>query len=44
MTGMTDMVDVDFNKWVAAENLPIKQLKGQPNLGLQPFQRARARL
>ena len=39
-----DMVDVDFNLWVAGEDLPIKQLKGQLNLGFQPFRRAKARL
>jgi predicted choloylglycine hydrolase len=39
-----DMVDVDFKSWVAGEDLPIKQLKGQLNLGLQPFRRNNARL
>jgi hypothetical protein len=38
------MVDVDFNKWVAGEDLPIEQLKGQLNLGLQPFRRTKAGL
>ena len=39
-----DMLDVDFNRWVAGEDLPIKQLKGQLSLGLQPFRRTKARL
>jgi predicted choloylglycine hydrolase len=39
-----DMMDVDFRLWVAGEDLPIKQLKGQLNLGLQPFRRTKARL
>lgn len=28
-----EMLDVDFNSWVAGEDLPVKQLKGQLNLG-----------
>ena len=38
-----DMVDVDFKLWVAGEELPIKQLKGQLNLGLRSFRRIKAR-
>jgi hypothetical protein len=38
------MVDVDFKLWVAGEDLPIKQLKGQLNLGLQLFRLTKARL
>lgn len=37
-----DMLDVDFNSWVAGEDLPVKQLKGQLNLGI-PFRRIKAR-
>ena len=39
-----DMLDVDFKMWVAGEDLPIEQLKGQLNLGLQPVRRTKARL
>jgi predicted choloylglycine hydrolase len=39
-----DMLDVDFKLWVAGEDLPIKQLKGQLGLGWQRSQRTRARL
>jgi predicted choloylglycine hydrolase len=35
-----DMLDVNFNLWVAGKNLPIKQLQGQLGLGLKPFRRA----
>jgi hypothetical protein len=38
------MLDVDFKLWVAGEDLPIKQLEGQLNLGLQPFRETKARL
>jgi hypothetical protein len=41
---VSDMVDVDFDLWVAGEDLPIKQLKAQLNLGFQPFRRTKARL
>jgi hypothetical protein len=37
------MADVDFKLWVAGEELPIKQLKGQLNLGLRSFRRIKAR-
>jgi predicted choloylglycine hydrolase len=33
-----DMLDVDFDRWVAGEDLPVKQLKGQLGLG-QRFKR-----
>lgn len=39
-----DMLDVDFNLWVAGGDLPTKQLKGQLNIGLQRFRRTKARL
>jgi hypothetical protein len=32
-----DMLDVDFKLWVAGEDLPIRQLKGQLGLGWQPY-------
>ncbi|QPF93445.1 C45 family autoproteolytic acyltransferase/hydolase [Bradyrhizobium commune] len=38
-----DMLDVDFNSWITGEDLPVKQLKGQLNLGI-PSQRIKARL
>lgn len=37
-----DMLDVDFSSWVAGEDLSVKQLKGQLNLGI-PFRRIKAR-
>jgi hypothetical protein len=37
-----DMLEVDFKLWVAGEDLPIKELKGQLNLGLQPLRRTKA--
>ena len=37
-----DMLDVDFMLWVAGEDLPVKQLKGQLNPGI-PFRRTTAR-
>ena len=37
-----DMLDVDFPRWVAGEDMLIKQLNGQLGLGRQ-FQRTRAR-
>ena len=39
-----DMLDVDFKQWVTGEDLPIKQLKGQLDLGLRLTRRTRARL
>ena len=39
-----DMLDVDFKSWVAGEDLPTKQLKGQLDLGWQQSARTRARL
>ncbi|MEA2835303.1 MAG: hypothetical protein QOG66_3505 [Methylobacteriaceae bacterium] len=39
-----DMVDVNFKLWIAGEQLPVKQLKGQLNLGLRSFRRTKARL
>jgi predicted choloylglycine hydrolase len=39
-----DMLDVDFKLWVAGEDLPIEQLKGQLGLGWQPPRRPRGRL
>ena len=38
-----DMLDVDFKLWVAGEDLPIKELKGQLNLGLRPLRRTKSR-
>jgi predicted choloylglycine hydrolase len=38
-----DTLDVDFRRWVAGEDLPIKHLKGQLGLGLPPSLRMRAR-
>lgn len=38
-----DMLDVDFKLWIAGEDLPIKQLKGQLNLGLQRPRQTKAR-
>jgi hypothetical protein len=37
------MLDVDFRLWVAGEDMPIKQLKGQLGLGRQSIQRTRVR-
>jgi predicted choloylglycine hydrolase len=34
-----DMLDIDFKLWVAGENLPVKQIKGQLGLGIQPLRR-----
>jgi predicted choloylglycine hydrolase len=39
-----DMMDVDFKSWVAGEDLPIKHLVGQLNLGVPPLRRTKARL
>jgi predicted choloylglycine hydrolase len=39
-----DMLDVDFKVWVAGENLPTKQLKGELGLGRQRFLRTRVKL
>lgn len=38
-----DMLDVDFKLWVAGEDMPVKQLKGQLGLGRQSTQRTRVR-
>jgi predicted choloylglycine hydrolase len=38
-----DMLDVDFKSWAAGADLPIKELKGQLNLGLQPLRGTKAR-
>jgi hypothetical protein len=38
-----DMLDVDFKLWVAGEDLPIKQLKGQLGLGWRAARRPRPR-
>jgi predicted choloylglycine hydrolase len=39
-----DMLDVDFKPWVAGENLPIRQLRGQLGLGWRLSLQTRARL
>ena len=38
-----DMLDVDFDRWVAGEDLPIMQLKGQLGLGLRASRQTKAR-
>ena len=38
-----DMLDVDFKRWVAGEDLPTRQLKGQLGLGWQSSRRTGAR-
>lgn len=38
-----DMLDVDFKLWVAGEDLPATQLKGQLGLGRPSIQRTRVR-
>jgi predicted choloylglycine hydrolase len=38
-----DMLDVDFDRWVAGEDLPIIQLKGQFGLGLRASRQTKAR-
>jgi len=39
-----DMVDVDFKAWVAGEDLPVRQLMGQLDLGLRRIRPMRTRL
>jgi predicted choloylglycine hydrolase len=38
-----DMLDIDFKLWATGEDLAVKQLKGQLNLGWQPTRRTGAR-